>query len=196
MLDRLDSDHSSSKTNLSTDIPSSAQVALQDKHWKLAMMEEYNALLMNNTWSLVPPHPDLKVVGNKWVFKIKYNQDGTISRFKARLVAKGFHQTPGIDFSETFSPVVKAQTIRTVMSIAICNGWEMQQIDINNAFLNGDLSEDVFMWQPEGFEDKDHPHYICKLNKALYGLKQAPRAWFGKYPKSATFVVIDFTYWL
>lgn len=119
-------------------------------------------------------------MGNKWVFKVKHNPNGSISRFKARLVTKGFHQTLGIDFSGTFSPIVKAPTIRTVMSIAVCNGWEIKQIDMNNAFLNGDLNEDVFMSQPEGFQDMEHPHYVCKLNKALYDLKQAPHAWFDK----------------
>lgn len=152
---------------------SSVKDTLQDPNWQQAMNEEYQALIQNGTWSLVPYDPNMKVVGCKWVFKIKYNPNGTISRFKARLVAKGFHQTPGVDFSKTYSPVVKAPTIRTILSIAVCNNWEVKQIDVNNAFPNGDLSEDVYMAQPEGYEDKNRPTHICKLNKALYGLKQA-----------------------
>ena len=101
-----------------------------------------------------------------------------MDKHKARLVAKGFQQTPGVDFFETFSPVVKASTIRIIFTLAVSRGWEIQQIDINNAFLNGNLHEEVFMSQPDGFVDQAKPTYVCKLHKALYGLKQAPRAWF------------------
>lgn len=99
---------------------------------------------------------------------------------KARLVAKGFHQRVGIDFGETFSPVIKASTVQIVLTIAVSKGWDIRQLDINNAFLNGELEEDVYMTQPEGFEDPHKRHYVCKLNKSLYGIKQAPRAWFDK----------------
>ena len=120
----------------------------------------------------------VKVVGNKWIFKIKYHVDGTISRYKVRLVAKGFHQTQGVDYTETFSPVVKALTVRVILSLAVMNKWELKQVDVNNAFFNGILVEDVYMGQPEGFIDPSRPLHVCKLKKALYGLKQAPRAWF------------------
>ena len=103
-----------------------------------------------------------------------------MDKYKARLVAKGFQQTPGVDFSETFSLVVKASAIRIVFTLAVSRGWDIQQIDINNAFLNGDLDEEVFMSQPDGFVDQAKPTYVCKLHKALYGLKQAPRGWFEK----------------
>ena len=96
------------------------------------------------------------------------------------MVAKGFQQTPEIDFIETFSPVVKASTIRIIFTLAVTRGWDIQQVDINNAFLNGDLQEEVFMNQLEGFIDPTKPTYVCKLRKALYGLKQKPRAWFDK----------------
>ncbi|KAH9782291.1 retrovirus-related pol polyprotein from transposon RE1 [Citrus sinensis] len=119
--------------------------------------------------------PAHKLVGCKWVFRTKYNTDGSVSKYKARLVAKGFHQTPGVDYSETYSPVVKSSTVRVILSLAVMQGWNVRQIDINNAFLNGDLTENVYMQQPEGFVSEGG--YICKLNKALYGLKQAPRAW-------------------
>lgn len=144
------------------------------------MQEEYGALIRNGTSTLVPYDSNMKIVGSKWVFRIKHNTNGNISRFKARLVAKGFHQTLSLDFTETFNPVTKTQTIRTIISIATYNGWDIEQIDVNNAFLNEDLSKDVYMAQPEGFDDKTKPDHVCKLNKALYGLKQPPRAWFDK----------------
>jgi len=144
------------------------------------MQVEFNALLKNQTWSLVPPSAANNVVGCKWVFKLKRKADGTIERHKARLVAKGFHQHAGIDYGETFSPVVKPTTIRTVLSIAYSAGWSMQQIDIQNAFLHGLLTEDVYMAQPPGFIHSSYPHHVCKLQKAIYGLKQAPRAWYSR----------------
>lgn len=103
-----------------------------------------------------------------------------MDRFKARLVAKGFHQQAGIDFSETFSLVVKPVTVRLLLSLAVTRGWTMRQLDVQNAFLHGLLSEDVFMNQPPGFVHPDFPHFVCKLNRSLYGLKQAPRAWFSR----------------
>ncbi|KAF5470687.1 hypothetical protein F2P56_011184 [Juglans regia] len=106
--------------------------------------------------------------------------DGSIERRKARLVAKGFHQQIGIDYTETFSPVVKSSTIRLVLSITVARGWCLRQIDIQNAFLHSKLSETVFMQQPQGFIDPLRPNFVCKLNKAIYGLKQAPRAWFSE----------------
>lgn len=159
--------------------PSTVKAAITDTHWHQAMIEEYTTLVNNKTWDLVPLPRGKTPIGCKWVFKVKHNPDGSISRHKARLVAKGFHQIPGFDFSETFSPVIKPVTTRVVLSIALSNGWSIRQLDVNNAFLNGILTEEVFMVQPEGFSNGD-PHTICKLNKSLYGLKQSPRTWFDK----------------
>ena len=118
-------------------------------------------------------------MGCKWIFKTKLNADGSLQRCKARLVAKGFHQTAGIDYAETFSPIVRHSTIRLVLAHVVSSRWSIRQIDINNAFLNGDLQECVFMQQPPGFNTTT-PHLVCQLNKAIYGLKQAPRSWFLK----------------
>ena len=116
----------------------------------------------------------------KWVFRIKKKSDGTIDRYKARLVTKGFKKRYGIDYEDTFSPVVKAATIRLVLSIAVSRGWCLRQLDVQNAFLHGVLEEEVYMKQPPGFIDPDKPFHICKLDKSLYGLKQAPRAWYSR----------------
>ena len=125
----------------------------------------------------MPPRLGRNLIDCKWVYRIKKKSDGTIDRYKARLVAKGFKQMYGIDYEHTFSPVVKAATIRLVLSIAVSRGWSLRQLDVQNVFLHGVLEEEVYMKQPPGFEDKDAPSYVCKLDKALYGLKQAPRAW-------------------
>ncbi|KAH9646728.1 retrovirus-related pol polyprotein from transposon RE1 [Citrus sinensis] len=164
--------------------PTSVKLALSDPKWKQAMQAEFDALQVNETWELVPKEAAQKIIGNKWVFRIKYNPDGSISKHKARLVAKGFHQTPGVDFFETYSPVVKPCTIRVILSLAVMNHWPIRQLDVNNAFLNGILSEEVFMSQPEGFLHPQFPTHVCKLKKALYGLKQAPRAWYEKLKSS------------
>ena len=158
--------------------PLTTAEALSHPQWQQAMQAKFSALLLNNTWELVSPHPDQKIVHSKWIFRIKYKADGTLDKYKARLVAKGFQQTPGVDYFETFSPVVKHATIKIIFTLAVTHNWDIQHIDVNNAFLNGDLEETVFMAQPEGFVDPQKPHFVCKLHNALYGLKQAPRAWY------------------
>jgi histone deacetylase 1/2 len=139
---------------------------------------EYNALMKNNTWHLVPPIKGRNIIDSKWVFKIKRKADGTLDKYKARLVAKGYKQRYGIDYEDTFSPVIKMPTIRAILSIAVSKGWSLRQLDVQNAFLHGVLEEEVYIKQPPGYEDKTRPGYVCKLDKALYGVKQAPRAWY------------------
>ncbi|KAJ0493560.1 putative RNA-directed DNA polymerase [Helianthus annuus] len=144
------------------------------------MSEELDALHKNGTWTLVPLVPNSNIVDCKWVYRLKTDENGKISRYKARLVAKGFHQQHGVDYHETFSPVIKPATIRTILSLAVTNQWPLRQLDIQTAFLHGDLEETVYMRQPPGFVDPTKPDHVCLLNKSLYGLKQAPRAWFNK----------------
>lgn len=144
------------------------------------MQDEFDALQRNNTWNLVPPTSSMNIVGSKWVFRVKYNLDGLVQKYKARLVAQGFCQTPGIDFHETFSHVIKPSIIGLILTLAASNNWLVHQLDINNAFLNGHLQEKLFMSQPQGFVDSQFPTHVCQLNKDLYRLKQAPRARFDK----------------
>ena len=144
------------------------------------MDEEMNALDDSGTWELTPLPEEKKAIGCKWVYKIKHNADGSVNRYKARLVAKGYAQTYGIDFEETLSPIAKMATVRAPIAMAASKGWELQQMDVKNAFLNGDLQEEVYMEQPKGYVHPDFLHYVCRLKKALYGLKQAPRAWIDR----------------
>ncbi|GKC14039.1 ribonuclease H-like domain-containing protein [Tanacetum coccineum] len=167
-------------------LPRSHVHALRDPHWKEAMLDEYNALISNGTWALVPRPANVNVVRSMWLFKHKFKADGSLSRYKARLVANGRSQQQGIDCDETFSPVVKPATIRTVLSLAVSRDWPIHQLDVKNTFLYGHLSETVYMHQPPGFVDPNKPNYVCHLQRSLYGLKQAPRAWFQRFASYAT----------
>jgi histone deacetylase 1/2 len=161
--------------------PTCFSKASQHHEWRTAMGTEFNALQKSGTWTLVPSQPHMNVLPCKWVFKIKRKADGSVERYKARLVANGFHQQEGVDFSETFSPVIKHTTIRLVIALAVHHHWPMRQLDVQNAFLNGYLHEEVYMRQPPGFIDPQLPNHVCKLVRSLYGLKQAPRAWFQRF---------------
>ncbi|GKC28002.1 ribonuclease H-like domain-containing protein [Tanacetum coccineum] len=147
-IDRL-----SLHTSSISPIPKNPSHALKDPNWRNAMYDEYNALVKNGTWLLVPRPAGVNMVRSMWLFKHKFHADGTLSRYKARLVANGSSQQLGVDFDETFSLVVKPATIRTVLSLAVSRQWPIHQLDVKNAFLNGDLSETVYMHQPPGFVD-------------------------------------------
>lgn len=116
-------------------------------------------------------------------FSLKYLPNGLLDRYKARLVARGFNQQYGLDYSETFSPVIKSTTVRLVLELAVKH-WSIRQLDVNNAFLQGTLIDEIYVFQPPGFVDQDHPHHVCRFKKSLYGLKQAPRAWYAEFKRS------------
>ena len=145
--------------------------------WQEALNEEYKSLLSNGTYEITDKPKDRKVVKCKWVLKKKYDSNGKVERYKARLVAKGFTQTKGIDYNATFAPVVKFNTLRILLSLAAYHDWNLHNMDFVTAFLNGDLDEEIYMEQPEGFVVPGQEHRVVKLKKALYGLKQAPRQW-------------------
>lgn len=153
--------------------PRSFIEAMKDEKWGVAVESEITSLEAANTWRLEHLPPGKKALGCKWIFTIKYNSDGTIERYKARLVVLGNHQEEGIDYMETFAPVARMTTVRLFLDIA----WH--QMDVHNAFLHGDLHEEVYMKLPPGFRDKGETR-VCRLQKSLYGLKQAPRCWFAK----------------
>lgn len=135
------------------------------------MSEEINAQLRNHTWDLISPALATNLVGYMWIFTIKRHADGSIDRFKVWFIAKGFNQCPGIDYHDTFNLVIKPATIRLVLSVSVTRNWPIRQFDINHAFLQGKLEDQVYMAQPQGFIDKDNPQVVCKLKKAIYGLK-------------------------
>ncbi|KAJ0466424.1 putative RNA-directed DNA polymerase [Helianthus annuus] len=163
------------------EIPTHPDKALESEEWKNAMETEMKALKKNDTWEKCTLPTGKKPVGCRWVFTIKYKPDGSIERHKARLVAKGYTQTYGIDYSETFSPVAKINTIRVLFSIAANQQWPLHQLDVKNAFLHGELKEEVYIEAPPGFAEDFRLGEVCRLKKSLYGLKQSPRAWFGKF---------------
>ncbi|GJR39330.1 retrovirus-related pol polyprotein from transposon TNT 1-94 [Tanacetum coccineum] len=144
------------------------------------MTKEIKALENNKTWTFTTLPPGKTPIRSKCVYKIKLKADGVIDRYKARLVAKGFNKKEGIDYTETFAPVAKMPTVRTLIAIAVHNGWPIQQLDVNNVFLHGDLNEEVYMTVPQGYPHNLPPNTVCKLTKSLYGLKQANGQWFEK----------------
>ena len=163
--------------------PSSYSLAAKQDVWRSAMKEEISAILRNNTWTMVKPRKDIRPIGVKWVFRVKKDSMGKMVRYKSRLVVKGYSQKEGIDYGEVFSPVVRMDSIRILIAISAQEKWELHHLDVKTAFLNGEIKEDIYISQHEGFEIKGKEDYILKLRKALYGLKQAPRAWNSKLNK-------------
>ena len=157
--------------------PKSVSDALKSQKWVNAMQSEIDSLHEHDVWELVELPEGRKCVGSKWVFKVKKNADGSIERNKARLVAQGYSQEEGLDYDETFSPVVRSESVRSVIALACKKGLKLHQMDITTAFLNGDLKEEVYMKQPKGFCAEGQEHLVCRLKRSLYGLKQSPRCW-------------------
>ncbi|PKU70861.1 Retrovirus-related Pol polyprotein from transposon TNT 1-94 [Dendrobium catenatum] len=173
---RLNLFHQTTDTGSSE--PASYTQAVKSADWRNAMATEFFALQKQGTWILVPPPKSASVLGCRWTFRTKRHKDGSVARLKARLVAQGNNQEQGIDYFETFSPVAKLPTIRILITVALFYDRDIQQFDIENAFLHGKLSEIVYMRQPKGFEDPSLPDHVCLLQKAIYGLKQSPRQWY------------------
>ena len=145
--------------------------------WLNAMKSEIESMYENQVWNLVDPPEGSKPIECKWIFKKKTDADGNVTVYKARLVAKWFRQIQGIDYEETFSPVAMLKSVRILLAIAAYYNYEIWQMDVKTAFLNGMLSEDVYMIQPEGFVNPQYAGKVCKLQRSIYGLKQASRSW-------------------
>ena len=158
-----------------------AMASRDSAFWKEAADDEMDSILSNNTWVLVDLPPGSKPIGCKWVFRRKYNTDGSLQTFKARLVAKGFRQKEGLDYFDTYAPVARMTSIRTLIALASIYKLHIHQMDVKTAFLNGDLNEEVYMEQPEGYVLPGNEKKVCKLVKSLYGLKQAPKQWHEKF---------------
>ncbi|GJT06392.1 retrovirus-related pol polyprotein from transposon TNT 1-94 [Tanacetum coccineum] len=160
--------------------PKNVNEALGDESWIVAMQEELNQFIANDVWELVPQPKNMTVIGTKWVFRNKLDENGIVSRNKARLVAQGYNQQEGIDYDETYAPVARLESIRILLSYAYALDFKLFQMDVKSAFLNGFINEEVYVAQPPGFIDFEKPNHVYKLKKALYGLKQAPKAWYDR----------------
>ncbi|GJY51611.1 retrovirus-related pol polyprotein from transposon TNT 1-94 [Tanacetum coccineum] len=154
--------------------------ALGDESWIVAMQEELNQFVANDVWELVPQPRNMTIIGTKWVFRNKLDENGIVSRNKARLVAQGYNQQEGIDYDETYAPVARLESIRILLAYACALDFKLFQMDVKSAFLNGFINEEVYVAQPLGFIDFEKPDHVYKLKKALYGLKQAPKAWYDR----------------
>ena len=141
------------------------------------METEMTSLRENHIWDLVKLPVGKKTVGSKWVYKVKTGADGSVQRYKARLVAQGFTQQYGIDFDETFCPVVRQESLQLLMALSVRYGLSIHQVDMTIAFLNGTLEDEVYMQQPKGFECPGKEEFVCKLNQSIYGLKRSPYFW-------------------
>ncbi|GJY15218.1 retrovirus-related pol polyprotein from transposon TNT 1-94 [Tanacetum coccineum] len=160
--------------------PENVNEALGDESWIVAMQEELNQFVANDVWELVPQPRNMTIIGTKWVFRNKLDENGVVSRNKARLVAQGYNQQEGIDYDETYAPVARLESIRILLAYACALDFKLFQMDVKSAFLNGFINEEVYVAQPPGFIDFEKPDHVYKLKKALYGLKQAPKAWYDR----------------
>ena len=163
------------------DEPKTVQEVLSSDKWMKAMNDEMDSMRTNQVWDLVELPSGHKAIRNKWVLKIKRKADRSIERYKARLVAKGYTQKEGVDYEETFSPIVRFASVRLILAIVANLNLELYQMDIKTAFLNGELDEEIYMDQPIGFVTKGQEHKVCKLKRSIYGLKQSSRQWYLRF---------------
>jgi hypothetical protein len=158
--------------------PSSFQEAVQDPTWVDAMVEEYDSIVKKSAWEIVPIPIDKSMVGLRWIYKVKQVFDGSVEKYKATFVARGFSQIRGIDYDESFAPVTRYSSIRSILALSTQMGSRIHGMDVKTAFLNGIIEEEVYIEQPKGFETFDRESHVCILKRSLYGLKQAPCAWY------------------
>ena len=163
--------------------PKNVNKALIDEFWIETMQEELNQFKRSEVWDLGPRPDGINIIGTKWIYKNKLDENGTITRNNTRLVAQGYTQVEGLDFDETFAPVARLESIRLLLGEACILKFKLFQMDVESAFLNGYLQEEVYVEQPKGFVDPNFPNHVYKLKKALYDLKQAPKAWYEKLTK-------------
>ena len=177
---KLSNQHSSFVLSLhSNPEPTSFTEANKFECWRQAMQAELSSLEATGTWKLVDMLDHVKPIGCRWIYKMKHHADGSIERYKARLVTKGYNQIEGLDFFDTYSPVAKMTTVRLVLALESLNHGNLHQLDVNNAFLHGDLQADMYMTLPPGVSPSKR-NQVCKLMKSLYGLKQASKKWYEK----------------
>jgi hypothetical protein len=173
----------SSYTSLMCDLleeePTYFEEPIQRKEWADAMTEEYQSIMQNEVWEIVPRPKSKDVVSSRWIFKIKHDVDGSIEKYKERFSAHVFSQKEGIDYEETFAHVARYNSIRTIIALAAKMKWKLHQMDMKTTFLNSVIEEEVYIEKPQGFRVEDIKSHVCRLKKSLYGLKQAPRAWYG-----------------
>jgi hypothetical protein len=165
--------------NLLDEEPTCFEEAIQKKEWVDAMTEEYQSIIKNDVWEIVPRPKSKDVVSSKWLFKIKHVVYGSIEKYKAIFVTRGFSQKEGIKYEETFALVARYTSIITIIALVAKMKWKLHQMDVKTAFLNGVIEEEVYIEQPQGLEVEDRKSHVCQLKKALCGLKQAPRSWYG-----------------
>ena len=143
-------------------------------------MEEYQSIMKNDVWDIVPRLEGRSVVTSKWIYRIKHAADGSVEKYKARFLARGFSQVEGIDYEETFSLFARYTSIQTIISLATSMGWKLHQMDVKTTFLNGEIEEEIYIEQPYVFVIHEKDSHVCRLKKAFYGLKQVPRAWYAR----------------
>ncbi|GJT27169.1 retrovirus-related pol polyprotein from transposon TNT 1-94 [Tanacetum coccineum] len=181
---RMEKSQAQEKSNffcfISTIEPKNINEALKDENWVMAMQEELNQFITNDVWELVSNPMDMTIIGTKWVYRNKLDENRVVTRNKARLVAQGYNQQEGIDYDETYAPVARLESIRILLAYACALDFKLYQMDVKSAFLNGVISRRLRGTNPPGFIDFTKPNYVYKLKKALYGLKQAPKAWYDR----------------